>query len=134
MKKLSETFDVEPLPKKELHPVVYDNASVEEDVAYVRGNMKSLIGSGLEALENAMNVAVQSESPRAFEVVSTMLKALTDMNEQLLKTHLMEKETASKTDTDAKNAEGTTYNTQNIFVGTNAELNRLISERLKGTQ
>lgn len=60
---------------------------VDADANHVRSNMYSLLQQGQEALIYALELAKQSDSPRAFEVVGTLMKNLSDMNLQLLDTH-----------------------------------------------
>ncbi len=60
---------------------------VDADANHVRSNMYSLLQQGQDALHYALELAKQSDSPRAFEVVGTLMKNLSDMNLQLLDTH-----------------------------------------------
>lgn len=60
---------------------------VDADANHVRSNMYSLLQQGQDALIYALELAKQSDSPRAFEVVGTLMKNLSDMNLQLLDTH-----------------------------------------------
>lgn len=131
-KKISEVFDVEPvkthvsLPDVPLDPSSGD-AGVIEDAELARTNMREMLDLGNRALENAYEVAVQSESPRAYEVLSTMLKTMADMNSQLLGIHEQKKKALALKD----KSDPTTQVTNNVaFVGTTSELNRLIMEKL----
>jgi len=60
---------------------------VEKDFDYVRNNLYSTIEQGTLALEEIVNVAQQSQHPRAYEVVSTLINSLTNANKDLLKTN-----------------------------------------------
>ena len=64
-----------------------DNELIQADTNHVRSNMYSLLQQGQDALQYALELAKQSDSPRAFEVVGTLMKNLSDMNLQLLDTH-----------------------------------------------
>ena len=71
----------------------YDAASFQKDYVFVQSNLKDLIGSGNVALEAALKVATESDSPRAFEVVAIMLKTMADLNNNVLDVHKKAKET-----------------------------------------
>ena len=119
--KISEVFDLEPV-KETLPPVVVDDNSVSEDIEEARANLKQLITTGNKALEYALDVAMQSESPRAFEVLTNMIKTLGDMNAQILDIH--EKGNKITTKDKPQNINATQNNVTNnvVFKGTPADL------------
>jgi hypothetical protein len=87
LRPLSEIEDepIENLPiEKEVHlpaPVANnDNEEHLRDVELARENVKNIIELGDEAVKEMVEIAKQSESPRAFEVVSTLMKTLLDAN------------------------------------------------------
>lgn len=95
-----------------------DEEVVQYDYTTTRTNLHSLLIQGQEALNSAVKVAVQSESPRSFEVVSNMIKQLADINLQLMDlTEKKQKLTQKKEDCSATNI---TNNA--IFVGSTNEL------------
>mgnify|MGYP006268864565 CR=1 FL=1 len=55
-----------------------------DDYEFARSNLYDLINKGSLALEDIIDVAKQSESPRAFEVVTNLLKTMVDANKDLL--------------------------------------------------
>jgi hypothetical protein len=129
-KKISEIFDVEPLPNSVSLPRIIDDENeneIETDASIARENIKSMLDVGNKALENAYDVAVQSESPRAYEVLSTMLKTMADINSQLLDIHEKKKRVLKQ----PEKIETPGSVTNNVaFIGTTSELNRLIMERM----
>lgn len=96
--KLSEALGLRPLleAKKDELPVVVEEievlpvqAPVEEDdtirdIEQARGNIKNIIEQGDDALKEMISLAKQSESPRAFEVASTLMKTLLDANKDFV--------------------------------------------------
>jgi tRNA(Ile)-lysidine synthase TilS/MesJ len=96
--KISEALGLRPLleAKKEDLPVVVEEkeilpieAPVEEDdtirdIEQARGNIKNIIEQGDDALKEMISLAKQSESPRAFEVASTLMKTLLDANKDFV--------------------------------------------------
>lgn len=130
-KKISEVFDVEPVLSDVKLPSVQSEIApgddgVIEDAGLARENIRSMLDIGNRALENAYEVAVNSESPRAYEVLSSMLKTMADMNSQLLDIHEKKKKALTKTGT----AQPQNVTNNVAFVGTTADLNRIIMERL----
>ena len=57
---------------------------IESDYKYARENLYNAIERGSDALEELVELAKQSQSPRAFEIVGQMIKTLTDSNKDLL--------------------------------------------------
>lgn len=107
--KLSEVFDLEPIQYKELSPRQTDivpqgkqEEYIDNDYEHVRFNMRELLVTGKDALLDALEVAKQSEHPRAYEVVGTLMKQLADMNQQLLDVH-QQKQKLSGTEKKKKN-------------------------------
>ena len=94
-KKISELFGIDQLPvdQSKLPAVVpeapvsstnTDDATVDGDYNYARNNIRELIERGMIDLEDIASIAKQSESPRAYEVMSTILKTVIDANKDLL--------------------------------------------------
>lgn len=108
-----------------------DDTVVDADYQHTRSNLYALLHSGQEALRHALEVAKQSEHPRAFEVVGGLVKQLADVNHQLL--DLSEKRQKLKTPP-SKTKDGGPSNVTNnaIFVGSTAELNRMLNNMIKG--
>ena len=65
------------VPKGEIVPIVDEH---EKDLELARQNVKNIIEMGDDAINEMVEIAKQSESPRAFEVVSTLIKTLLDAN------------------------------------------------------
>lgn len=133
--KLSEKFDMDPMTaeilpavKDEEHLPVQAGEKIESDYEHSRGNLRSLLAQGQEALVHALEVAKQSEHPRAFEVVGNLVKQLADVNQQLLDIHTQKK----KLDEPKKGEQSKVTNNNAIFVGSTAELNKLINKMNKG--
>lgn len=70
------------VPQEELLPAVVSDEDDEniQDLEEVRQNIKGVIETGDEALREMLEIAKQSEQPRAFEVVSTLMKTMLDAN------------------------------------------------------
>ena len=129
---LSEVFNMTP-QQKELE--VIDNTTgeivktpegkIETDYETTRGNLRELLITGQNALHHALEVAKQSEHPRAFEVVGNLMKQLADVNQQLMDLHQQKAKLDAPKNKDAK----VTNNA--IFVGSTSELAKMIQNMNK---
>ena len=98
------------------------NHNIDYDYEKSRTNLHTLLAQGQDALYHALEVAKQSEHPRAFEVVGNLVKQLADVNHQLLDlSDKRQKLTVS-------NKESPTQKITNnaFFVGSTAELNKML--------
>jgi hypothetical protein len=64
-------------------PTTLDD-EVVNDIEVAKANIEDLISKGSDSLDSLLSLAKQSESPRAFEVVSTMVKTLIDANKEFV--------------------------------------------------
>ena len=131
---LSKVFDVEPSDVKEIvttadGEIIPDTGSkIDVDYETTRKNLHILLVQGQSALQSALDVAQSSEHPRAFEVVGNLMKQLADVNQQLLDLHRQKQKLDEPTTKD--DPKKITNNA--IFVGSTAELNKLIKNMTKG--
>ena len=114
--KFSEILNIDPPVLEVIEPST--NNEVEDDYDYARKNLRDLIDSGMGDLNTVMDIARQSESPRAFEVATNLMKTLTDTNKDLLELAKKKKEL-----TQEKNTQNVT---NALFVGSTADLQKLI--------
>jgi hypothetical protein len=130
---LSKTFDVEPIGKTDIvtkdgEVIKPTDKKIEDDYEITRSHMRMLLIQGQEALNGALEVAKQSEHPRAFEVVGNLMKQLADVNQQLMDLHQQK----AKLDSPKEGGKKEVTNNNAIFVGSTAELNKLIKNMAKG--
>ena len=114
--KFSEILNIDPPVQEVIAPST--NNEVEDDYDYARKNLRDLIDSGMGDLNTVMDIARQSESPRAFEVATNLMKTLTDTNKDLLELAKKKKEL-----TQEKNTQNVT---NALFVGSTTELQKMI--------
>lgn len=114
--KLSEVLDIEPYVKESNTEVVPVD-SIEDDAEYARQNLRKLIEKGNVAADHIVEIAKQSEHPRAFEVAANMMKNLADMNKDLMEIQKRKKDLTgvaeSKSNINVDKA---------VFVGSTTEL------------
>ena len=97
--------------------------NIESDHEYSREVLYDLIEKGQEGIDEMMELAKQSEHPRAFEVLATMIKNTAETTDRLLALHTSKKK-LEVMDRPALENKGTTNN--NIFVGSTTELQRFL--------
>ena len=119
------TGEIVEKPKAKSKETLSDVEREENDFTYARENFYNVIEKGTEALENMLDVARASEHPRAYEVVSTLMKTLVDANKDLVK---MGEERKKSKKADDNPEEGKAVTNNNLFVGSTSELQQMLKE------
>ncbi len=130
--KLNKTFNVEVEPEivaTETVPTAIEREKpsrltqddITKDYEYTRGNLYSIIEKGQEAINGILELAQESEMPRAYEVAGQLIKSVSDATDKLMdlqkKLKEVEEEKESKGPTTVNNA---------LFVGSTSELSKLL--------
>jgi hypothetical protein len=97
---------------------------VQDDFDYARENLMDVIGKGQEALFDLMDVARQSQHPRAYEVLSTLMNTMVGASKDLLELQAKKKKLM-----DSDPAANTQQVTNNLFVGSTMELQQMLDQR-----
>jgi hypothetical protein len=100
----------------------FDINNFQKDYELAQSNIKDLIGNGNVALESALKVATESDSPRAFEVVAILLKTMADLNNNMLEVHRKAKTTTSENKQTIKQTNNA------VFVGSTKDLQNLLNK------
>ena len=136
--KLNDIFDVQGKIVEQALPIVKtptvdvpatgapNDESIDADYEYARENLKLFIEQGKVAMENIIFLAKEGESPRAYEVVGQLIKTLSDTNKDLLDLGKKVKDLKSKKDDTQQPSQ---HITNALFVGSTAELQKLIGKR-----
>ena len=133
MKSVSNALDMTPLPVavKEEEEIVMDempDETVQDDFDYARDNMRQLISKGQNALDGILTIASGSEHPRAYEVAAALMKTMAETNKDLLELQKTKK-VLQKEDPKAPQLEGPQNVTNNLFVGSTAELQKMLKDK-----
>lgn len=100
-----------------------------EDYNLGRRTLRGLINTGIDSLEDMKDLAKQSESPRAYEVMSTMMKTIADMTKDLYDIQKKTKDLNAIDDPKrTKDSDGNITVEKAVFVGSTADLLRKIKE------
>lgn len=99
---------------------------IDTDYRYARENLYDLIENGSHALHELVEIAKASEHPRAFEVVASLMKTLTDANKDLLDIQTKVKKLKQEDGVPS----GPNNVTNALFVGSTAELQNMLKDNL----
>lgn len=97
-----------------------NDPNVQSDYDYSRSTYYELIDKGRESLDLMIEVARESEHPRAFEVLSNMIKNISDVNDKLMDLNKKNKEISGKKE------EQKAITNNNVFIGSTTDLQRLL--------
>jgi len=123
---LNETFNVagEVVSKEiesveqKVEKIAKESDDLKKDYEYTRGNLYSIIEKGQEALNGILELAQESEMPRAYEVAGQLIKNVADATDKLIDLQKKLK------DIDEQKVKGPTNVTNALFVGSTAELSK----------
>ena len=131
--KLNETFDIQPteveveVQKDDLNAKIEKTRSASEDIRkdyeYTRGNLYSIIEKGQEAINGILELAQESEMPRAYEVAGQLIKNVSEATDKL-----MDLQKKLKDVNEEKEVKGPTTVNNALFVGSTAELQKLLKK------
>jgi hypothetical protein len=96
---------------------------IKKDYDYTRGNLYSLIEKGQEAINGILELAQESEMPRAYEVAGQLIKNVADATDKLMDLQKKLKDIGEE-----KQKGPTTVNNA-LFVGSTAELAKLLKQQ-----
>lgn len=97
-----------------------ESDNIKSDYDYSRETYYDLLEKGRTSMELMIEVARESEHPRAFEVLSNMMKNMADINDKLMD---LNKKNRDMTQQEVKQVGNTT---NNVFLGSTADLQRLL--------
>ena len=130
--KLNETFNtsnelVQPeVVEEKIEKVKSSVDDVKKDYDYTRGNLYSIIEKGQEAINGILELAQESEMPRAYEVAGQLIKNVADATDKL-----MDLQKKLKDVEEEKQAKGPSTVNNALFVGSTADLAKMLKTGLK---
>jgi hypothetical protein len=116
----------EPEPKqevvrREVKSIKTDRTEADRDYTEVRDNLKRIIEKSEEALETLLEVATESQNPRAYEVVAQLIASSLEANNKLIHLHKQIKDIKKQ-----EPGKTTTVTNNSIFVGNTADLQKML--------
>lgn len=124
---LDKTFNVESVIEKAEETVVdikkaKTDKDVDNDYEYTRGQLYNLIEKGQEAINGILDVAQNSDHPRAYEVAGNLIKNVADISDKLVDLQKKMK------DLDEDKKGPTTVTNNAMFVGSTSELQKMLKQ------
>jgi hypothetical protein len=137
---LNDTFNVEGsvvpinspaeiVTQEETPKALNANDDVIKDYEYTRGNLYSIIEKGQEAINGILELAQESEMPRAYEVAGQLIKNVADATDKL-----MDLQKKLKDIDETKSSKGPTTVNNSLFVGSTAELSKFLKTMQNDTK
>ena len=135
--KLNDTFNITPtevtvdesdvsVGVERKKPDRLTKSDVERDYEYTRGNLYSIIEKGQEAINGILEVDQESDMPRAYEVAGQLIKSVSDATDKLMTLQQKLKDVNEEHE-----SKGPTNVTNALFVGSTAELQKLLKDQSK---
>ena len=115
-----------PTPKKKPERVIDIDHDVKKDYDYTRGQLYDVIEKGQEALSGILDVANNTDHPRAYEVAGQLIKNVADATDKL-----MDLQKKLKDVEEEKQAKGPSTVNNALFVGSTADLAKMLKDGLK---
>ena len=126
--KLDKTFNITPEVVEEKAEVIKPEKpdrltkdDITRDYEYTRVNLYSIIEKGQEAIDGILEIAQESEMPRAYEVAGQLIKSVSDATDKLIDLQKKLKDVNEE-----KVAKGPSTVNNALFVGSTADLAKLI--------
>ena len=128
---MTEDFDnMEIVPTEsvsEIQKIEEAPQDLKKDYEYTRGNLYSLIEKGQEAINGILELAQESEMPRAYEVAGQLIKNVADATDKLLDLQKKLK------DVNEESKKGPTNVTNALFVGSTSDLSKFLKSQNEDT-
>ena len=128
---LNDAFDVNndivqpEVVEKKIDKIKAVADDIKKDYDYTRGNLYSIIEKGQEALNGVLELAQESEQPRAYEVAGQLIKSVSDATDKL-----MDLQKKLKDVEEDKAVKGPSTGNNALFVGSTAELAKMLKDGL----
>ena len=118
------TGDVMPIEKPEVKvdKPALSPEDIKKDYEYTRGNLYSIIEKGQEAINGILELAQETEQPRAYEVAGQLIKSVSDATDKLMELQKKLK------DVEESSPKGPTNVTNALFVGSTADLQKMLKK------
>ena len=129
---LNDAFDVNndivqpEVVEKKIDKIKAVADDIKKDYDYTRGNLYSIIEKGQEVLNGVLELAQESEQPRAYEVAGQLIKSVSDATDKL-----MDLQKKLKDVEEDKVVKGPSTVNNALFVGSTAELAKMLKDGLK---
>lgn len=124
---IGKALNMNPLPMNAVDKIKAEahDDSANRDFEFARSNLYNTIETGKDAIIKLSQIADQSQHPRAFEVLATLMKTVVDANKELM---TLQKNIREIKDSDSPNSKDAQVINNHLFVGSTAELQKIIQD------
>lgn len=132
---ICNSLDISPLEGEivdERDTIHLENVEMDADtdIQYARDNLYELIEKSKDIFDDMSIMVKQAQDPRAYEVLNNVIKNMSDLNKSLIDLHKKKKDISPKTSKNSDvNSQDPTVVNNNLFVGSTAELLKMIEEK-----
>tara|TARA_R100001224_G_scaffold60364_2_gene35884 strand:+ start:39 stop:488 length:450 start_codon:yes stop_codon:yes gene_type:complete len=106
--------------KSKIEDIKKTSDDIKKDYDYTRGNLYSIIEKGQEAINGILEIAQESEMPRAYEVAGQLIKNVADATDKLMELQKKLK------DVEEESQKGPSTVNNALFVGSTADLAKML--------
>lgn len=131
---INNALDLTPLPESNTSLAIVDESreltTAETDVEDARDNLQNAVGLSQQAVQDMLNIAQQSQHPKAYEVLNSLIKTYADVSMGMVDLQLKKQRLDGKSKGGSDDPQ--TIN-NNLFVGSTADLQKMLDDmRNKG--
>ena len=131
---INDALDLTPLPQSNTSLTVVEETkeltSHEADVEDARDNLINAVDLSQQAVQDMLNIAQQSQHPKAYEVLNSLIKTYADISMGVVDLQLKKQRLDGKSKSSSEDPQ--TIN-NNLFVGSTADLQKMLDDmRNKG--
>lgn len=131
---INDALDLTPLPQSNTSLTVVEETkeltSHEADVEDARDNLINAVDLSQQAVQDMLNIAQQSQHPKAYEVLNSLIKTYADISMGVVDLQLKKQRLDGKSKSSSDDPQ--TIN-NNLFVGSTADLQKMLDDmRNKG--
>ncbi len=134
MSKLENTFNIEKTVKPKVNRKTVEpevnitrESEVDSDYYYIRSNLYKIIEVGQEALQEALELARDTEHPRAYEAVASLIKDLSTATDKVMNLQKNVKEIKESKPTKETNV------TNNTIIGTTSDIIQMLKKGINNS-
>ena len=113
--------------KTDLVKVEEVDEQADGDIEYARRNLYDVVSAASEAVDDMILIARQSQHPKAYEVLNSVLKTKADVAMNLADLQMKKQRLRSQQNNGVQNQDGQTIH-NNLFVGSTAELQQMLAD------
>lgn len=111
-----------------------ESKDIQDDYEFARSKYYELVQKGDEAIDLMLDLARESEHPRAFEVLSTMIKQNAEIADRLMDLQKKKKEVKKSDQTSGAGQQPQQLTQNNVYVGSTTDLQRMLAAKMKSGQ